>query len=139
MNNEKQLDQYFNKYIHNIKTWLPDGLITINLDVLHQLDLLHFHTHGQEESNMTRYFHVTETEEKLTLVNDEFVVWIAPAKGSDADSTYTLVALNGENDLHPELGFVTKGIYNQSHLVLKILEKFLLEIHTTESALKKLS
>lgn len=138
MNDQKILDSYYHKYIKNIPTWLPDGLITINLDTLHHLNLLNFHTHGVEEANLTRYFQVTESDEKLTLVNEEFVVWIAPEKGKAADSTYTLVALNGERDLHLELGFVTRGVYNQSQLVLKILEKFLLEIHTTESVLKNL-
>lgn len=139
MNNQKHLDQYYNKCISNLRTWLPDGLVTIDLNTLHQLDLLHFHNHGHgpDDPNLTRYFQVTESEEKLTLVNEEFVIWISPSE--DGEKTVTLVALNGDTDLHLELGFVTQGIYNQSHLVLKILEKFLLEIHTTESVLKKFS
>ena len=139
MDNPHELDECFNKYINDIQTWLPDGLIDIDIETLQQLDLLHFHTHGHDDSNMTRFFHVMETEDKLTLVNEEFVIWIAPAQGEETNTTCTLVALNGEEGLHLELGFLTKGIYNQSRLVLQVLEKLLLDIHTTESALKKLS
>lgn len=139
MNDQKHLNKYYEKFTGNIRTWLPDGMISVDLELLCRLDLLHFHTTNRDDANLTRYFQVTESQEKLTLVNDEFVIWIAPGKGPEADSTYALVALNGENNLHLELGFVTKGVYNQSNLVLRILEKLLLEIHTTETALKKFS
>lgn len=139
MKNPVSLDLCFRKYIHNMPQWLPDGFTTIDLKVLHQLDLLHFHQASTPESGVTRYFHIVESEDKLTLINEEFVIWIMPEKGENEGSTYTLIARNSRNDLHLELGFVTKGIYNRSHLVLQIIEKYLLDIHSTDSFLKKYS
>ncbi len=139
MKNPVSLDLCYKKYMGDLYQWLPDGFTTIDLEVLQQLDLLHFHETVHVDSGVTRYFHVVESDEKLTLVNEEFVIWIVPEKGENDGCTYTLIARNSQDDLHLELGFITKGIYNRSHLVLQIIEKYLLEIHATEALLKKLS
>jgi len=80
-----------------------------------------------------------ESEEKLTLVNDEFIVWIVPEKLKSSSITFTLIALNKENDIQLELAFTTRGIYNNSHLVLRLLEKYLIDIQNTEEQLAKLA
>ena len=139
MKNPASLDLCYKKYIADLHQWLPDGFTTIDLEVLHQLDLLHFHESIHSDSGATRYFHVVESDDKLTLVNEEFVIWIVPEKGENDGSTYTLIARNGQKDPQLELGFITKGAYNRSHLVLQIIEKYLIEIHSTEDFLKKLS
>jgi len=138
MNNPYILETCYKRYIQNITKWLPDGIIDVNLELLHKLNLLHFHSRELDDSALTRYFHVVESEDKLTLANDEFVVWIVPEKLEDISVTYTLIGLNKNNDVQLELAFKTSGIYNNSHLVLRILEKYLLEIQGTEDILSKL-
>lgn len=138
MNNPTVLEACYKKYMEDINKWLPDGIVEVDLRVLHKLDLLNFHTPSSNDSALTRYFHVVESEEKLTLVNDQFIVWIVPEKNDEDPLTCTLIALNKEEDVQLELGFVTKGIYNSSRLVLRVLEKYLLDIQNTEEQLNHL-
>lgn len=137
MNKLSALEACYKRYIKNIHKWLPDGIINVDLELLHQLDLLHYHSRSSDTA-LTRYFHVIESEDKLTLANEDFVVWIVPEKTDYSASTYTFIALNKENETHLEMAFVTTGIYNNSSLVLRLLEKFLLDIQSTEDFLKRL-
>lgn len=137
MNNRTHLEAFYKRYIHNLSEWLPDGVIDINLEILHKLHLLNFHK-GLDDSALTRYFQVLESEEKLTLINDDFIVWIVPEKNKKNSVTYTLIALNKEDDIRLELAFATRGVYNHSHLVLRLLEKYLMDIQNTEEQIEKL-
>lgn len=138
MNNPTMLEACYKRYIKDMGKWLPDGVTDVDLDLLHKLDLLHFHQREVGDSALTRYFHVVESEEKLTLVNDEYIVWIVPEKIEMMPTTITLIALNNEDDIRLEMVFTTTGIYNNSHLVLRLLEKFLQEIQNTEDLIAKL-
>jgi hypothetical protein len=125
--------------MQDIYKWLPDGVIEVDIHILQKLNLLNFHTPSTNDSALTRYFHVVESEEKLTLVNDQFIVWIVPERNEEEPMTHTLIALNKDNDVHLELAFVTKGVYNSSRLVLRVLEKYLLDIQNTEEQLARLN
>jgi hypothetical protein len=139
MNRPSILEACFKKYMRDIIRWLPDGVIPVDLNLLHQLDLLHYYNKNLDDPTLTRYFHVVDSEEKITLINEKFVVWIVPDKIGNTPATYTLIALNNNDSIQLELAFVTTGIYNQSRLVLRLLEKFLYDIETTEDVLSKLS
>ncbi len=138
MTNPSILEACYKRYMQDIGKWLPDGIMDVNLELLHRLDLLHYHSRDNLDSALTRYFHVVESDEKLTLANDDFVVWIVPEKIENTSLTYTLIALNKNDELQLEMAFSTTGIYNNSHLVLRLLERFLLEIQSTEELLAKL-
>lgn len=140
MPNPATLENYYKRYVKNLNKWLPDGMIDVDIHVLQHLDLLHYHhnTYAQSDSTLTRYFQVSESDGRLTLCNDQFVIWITPDRVDNVAITHTLIALNKDEDIHLELGFTTTGIYNHSHLVLRILEKFLMEIQETENVLAKI-
>ena len=53
-----------------------------------------------------------ETTEKITLINDEFVIWIVPEKVNNSATTYTLIALNRNDGPQLEVTFITSGVYN---------------------------
>lgn len=139
MHNLSVLEACYKKYIDDITTWLPEDIITVDIDLLHRLDLLHYHDPQYNDPSLSRYFHVIETNEKITLINDDFVVWIVPEKIDDVTLTYTLIAVN-HPDKEPDLRmcFVTMGIYNTSRLVLRVLEKLLAEIQENEQLIKSL-
>jgi hypothetical protein len=138
MINNSSLDQCFSRYIGNLSEFLPDGVLSVDLQLLEQLQLLHYYPPSQREPELTRFFHLIESPEKITLVNDQFVIWIAPRKGMDGLSTYALIALNRHDQPQLELAFVASGVYNTSQLVLRILEKLLVEIQENEDTLLKL-
>jgi hypothetical protein len=140
MHNLSLLEECYKKFVKKLPIWIPEDIYFINLELLHSLDLLHFQPNAEhKDSTLTRYFHIIESPEKITLLNDEFVIWIVSEKFAQASLTYTLIALNrGEQEPQLEVAFVASGVYNSSKLVLKVLEKFLLEIQETEITLVKL-
>lgn len=139
MHNLSLLEVYYNKYINDISSFLPEDIITVDLELLHKLDLLNYHDPEFNDPSLTRYFHVVESDDKITLVNEEFAVWIVPEKIEDITLTYTLVAFN-KPDQKPnlQLCFVASGVYNTSRLVLRVLEKFLFEIQENEDVIRQL-
>ena len=138
MDDISQLDECYKKFSANIASWIPEGIAEVNLPLLQHFDLLHYHPKDAKDPSLTRYFHVIETSEKITLVNDQFVIWIIPDKlSNNLPVTYTLIALNHQHDAHLEMAFAASGIYNSSRLVLRVLEKYLQEIQETEDLLSK--
>lgn len=138
MHNLAQLDEYYKKYINNLHYWIPEGIYEMNLELLQHFNLLHFKYPQKEDPALTKYFHIVESSEKITLYNDEFVVWITPDRKNDIPSTFVLIAVNRDGEPKLELSFTASGVYNTSTIVLKVLEKFLLEIQENEKTLLKL-
>lgn len=133
------LEDHYNNYIRSLKDYLPDGIINVDIELLSAFGLLSFFNNKiSNEDTLTRYFQVIETEEKITLINDQFIIWIVPENMNETSITYALIALNVNELPSLELAFSTAGVYNTSHLVLRILEKFLIEIQETQDYLKKI-
>ncbi|MCE2983541.1 MAG: hypothetical protein LW832_08245, partial [Parachlamydia sp.] len=127
------------KFIKGLFFYIPEGVFILNLELLNQLDLLHFQPKSASKETLpTRYFHIVESSEKITLLNDDFIVWIIPDRLDKAPVTYILIALN-KKDHEPKLEatFIASGIYNSSKIVLRVLEKFLIEIHENENLMAK--
>ena len=87
-NNLSQLEKYYNQYMGNIKEWIPEGVIEVNLNLLQHFCLLNYHSHTRDTHTLTRYFHLVETPEKITLINQEFIIWIVPEKIGETAVTY---------------------------------------------------
>lgn len=132
------MDEYYNKYIQDLSDWIPEGIIDVNIDLLQRMDLLGYYKDEKRDPSLTRYFHVIETEEKITLVNDDFVVWIVPDRVGEQAVTYALIALNKDNVPKLEMAFSASGVYNTSRLVLRVLEKLLLEIQENEETMTRI-
>jgi hypothetical protein len=122
------MEEAFRSYSENLKTATPDGIINIDLNTLHSLGLLGCDMNDAKGKKASQYFHVMESPEKVTLFNDQFVVWIVPQMQENQPSTYTLIALNGDSKPQAQLVYQTQGVYNTPNFVLKILEHYLREI-----------
>lgn len=138
MHNLPILEASYKKFVQDISSWLPEDIVYVDLKLLHQFNLLHYHDANFNDPSLTRYFHVIESNEKITLINDEFAVWIVPEKVEEVPLTYTLVALNRPKEPELQLCFVTSGVYNSSRLVLRVLEKYLHEIQENEKLIQSL-
>ncbi|GEM_PF-3498845 len=130
------LDQWLEGFrILNEKASMESEL-SVNLTLLGELDLLccHYYNHGEPE--FTQLFSVVESEDKITLINHQFVVWIIPEKSFLNSKTRIIIALNQE---YPEfeLSFTTSGVYNSSRIIMCVLDKLLNEIEETELVLKE--
>lgn len=134
MYNASHLEKHFKNYMLNLTKWLPEGIIPIDIETLHNFGLLNYSQN--QDSTLTRYFHVIESNEKITLINDQFIVWIVPDNSDGHSMTQVLIALNKKGIPQLELAFVASDVYNTSKLVLRLLEKFLFEIQENEDILK---
>ncbi|MBB64894.1 MAG: hypothetical protein CMO81_07490 [Waddliaceae bacterium] len=130
----------FTKYMGNLAHYAPDGILSIDLDLLQSLGILEqddFDT--AQTDHLARYFHVIESPEKITLFNEQFVIWIVPEHMQHTPITYALVALNHvKQEPQLEIVLAASGIYNTSRLVLRVLESILKEIQENEDLLQQL-
>jgi hypothetical protein len=138
--NISELELSFHKYTQNLGEWIPDGITPVSLPLLQRLNLLTatLANHSNPEELLTHYFHVVENKEKITLFNDQFVVWIIPEYIDHRAKTFVLIALQEEKDLRLEMALSAEGVYNSSKMVLRVIEKLLIEIQDTERELSSI-
>lgn len=135
MDNLTEIDEAFKRFLSNLDEYLPEGLVQVDINLLKELELLSFYK--EKDLSFTRYFQVVETDEKITLINEQFIVWIVSEKIDMVSSTYVFIALN-KPEPHLEIAFSVAGVYNTSRLVLRLLEKYLEEIDDVEESLSQL-
>ena len=130
----EKLEEYYEKFLEDPSYWVQDGVMDINLEMLKQWCLLN---QTEEEEKLLQdqfpfYFHVLENNSKVTLFNNQFIVWIVPEVVKDLPSTTVMIALIKEDDLKLEIVYNTSGVYNTPKYVLKTLRHFLTEVIDTE-------
>jgi hypothetical protein len=136
-----ELEESFNEFSQNMPKHAPDGVISIDLNMLHQLGLLKHDKFDQSTTHedLMHYFHVLETPDKVTLFNEQFVVWILPKMVQEISLTLTFIALLQNTKPHLELVFSTAGVYNTPKFILKVLEHFLTEVIDTEAIISSIN
>lgn len=134
MMNPIELEEAYRDFSENLKKWAPDGIIQVNLELLSQLGLLNYeHLEGGSAQDVTHFFHVIETQDKITLHNDQFAIWISPKMVEQVSTTHTYIALLHQKKPHLEIVYATSGVYNTPKFILKVLQHFLIEVIDTES------
>ena len=131
------LEDAYQEFNKNLSQWIPDGIINVDLRLLHELGLLNSTEleHSINETNLTLYFHIIETPDKVTLFNDQFAIWIVPQLIDEVPTTTTLIALLHTNKPRLEIVYRTCGVYNTPKYILKILQHFLTEVQDTEAVI----
>ncbi|MBS3903790.1 MAG: hypothetical protein KGZ39_00505 [Simkania sp.] len=140
MTSPAELEDAFKDFSENFGKWVPDGVIPVSLTLLHDLGLLH-HEHFEQSTsdNFAQFFHVLETQEKVTLFNQQFAVWIVPKLIDDQPTTLTFIALlNNGAKPHLEIVFSTAGVYNTPKYILKVLQHFISEVLDTEAVISSI-
>jgi hypothetical protein len=140
MINPIQLEEAYKDFTDNFQKWAPDGFITVNLQLLQELGLLNNSNldHTSHES-LTQQFHVIETNDKVTLFNEQFAVWIVPQTNTEIPSTLILIALIQNLKPHLEIVYTTSGVYNTPRYILKVLQHFLREVIDTEAVISSMN
>lgn len=136
MLNPIQIEETYKEFTCNLPNWAHDGITPIDMKFLHDRGLLASlqEDHG-EQDDLTQYFHVIESVEKVTLFNEQFIVWIIPKMEGEEPFTNVLIALNHPDKAHLEIVFATRGVYNTPRYVLKVLQHFLADMLETEETL----
>ncbi len=134
-----QLEDAYQEFSENLRKWIPDGILSVNLSLLNDIGLLnHDKLEGNSTDNLTHLFHVIETAEKVTLYNEQFAIWIVPRVVDNITSTLTYIALLYQNKPHLEIVFSTAGVYNTPKYILKVLQHFLIEVIDTEAIISNI-
>lgn len=136
MLNPVQIEQAYKTFTTDLLNAAHDGIVSIDLEFLHQAGLLAtLQQSSGEPDDLTQYFHVIESVEKVTLFNEQFIVWIIPKLEDEQPMTLVMIALNQPEKLHLEVVFTACGVYNTPRYVLKVLQHFLLDMLETEATL----
>ncbi len=134
-----QLEEAYGDFIKNIKKWAPDGIINVDLFLLDDLGLLSsLELNEGTPEDVTEQFHVIETDEKITLYNEQFGVWIVPKILDGVATTYTYISLISAASPQLEIVFSTTGVYNTPRYILKVLQHFLVEMIDTEAVISSM-
>lgn len=130
------LEEAYKEFSQNMGKWVPDGIIDVNLQLLHELGFLSLSQMEQSKGeDFTQYFNVIETAEKVTLFNEQFAIWIVPKVVDENPTTLTYISLLNNNKPHLEIVFSTAGVYNSPKYILKVLQHFLTEVVDTEAVI----
>lgn len=137
----QKLEKLYQKFSVDLGNHLQDGVVKVDLSLLKRFNLLNKTPEEEKElqSQFPFYFHVIEHSEKVTLFNNQFVVWIIPKVIDEIPTTLTLIALTQKDDLRLEIAFSTAGVYNTPKFVLKILRHYLSEVIDTEEEIASIS
>lgn len=136
MLNPAQIEDMYREFVGHLGDSAHDGIISIDLKFLHESGLLQNIQEEQTDSDdLTQYFHVIESVEKVTLFNEQFIVWIIPKMDNDQPLTYVMIALNHPEKPHLEIVFSTQGVYNTPRHVLQVLQHFLVDMLETEETI----
>ena len=130
------LEDAYKEFSQNLKKWIPDGIIHVDLRLLHELGLLNSAEleHSVNRANLTLYL-TYQTPDKVTLFNDQFAIWIVPEVIDEVPTTTTLISLLQSNKPRLEIVYTTSGVYNTPKYILKILQHFLKEVQDTEAVI----
>lgn len=136
------IEETFNHLVTHLNQKAPDGIIDVDLQVLSSLNLLNIKVLEDQLffNGSAEQFYMVEADEKLTLFNPNYVIWMLPSFVGENASTYVFIAKNFQ-DAPPKLEiiFLAKGVYNTSSLVLAVLDGFLREMKENEDFLVNLN
>ncbi|MBI3236667.1 MAG: hypothetical protein HYZ48_03065 [Chlamydiales bacterium] len=140
MINPVVLEEAYQEFNQDLTKWIPDGIVHVDLRLLNELGMLNNAEleHSVNEANLTLYFHIIETTDKVTLFNDQFAIWIVPQLLDELPITTTLIALVQTNKPRLEIVYRTSGVYNTPKYILKILQHFLTEVQDTEAIISSI-
>lgn len=133
------LEKAYEEFSKNAQKWLPDGFIRINLETLCGMGLVNGKDFDHEEPDeVTHYFHVLETPDKITLHNEKFAIWIVPKLVDNTPLTHTYISQIRDSTPRLELVYENRGIYNSPKFILKILQYFLIETIDTDAVISSI-
>ncbi len=136
MLNPAQIEASYKEFVADPAKWIHESVTPIDLRFLHEAGLLRtLQEEYGDADDLTQYFHVVESPEKVTLFNDQFIVWIIPKTEEEQPITHVMIALNHEDHPQLETVFATHGVYNTPRYVLKVLQHFLVDMLETEETL----
>ncbi len=140
MINPKVLEEAYLEFSKDLSKWIHDGIIQVDMKLLNDLGMLSNAEleQGVSDAHLSHYFHIIETDDKVTLFNEQFAIWIIPELIEETPTTTTLIALLQGDKPHLEIAYTNSGVYNTPKYILKILQHFLSEVQDTEAVISSI-
>ena len=132
------LEAIYQQYISDLKTFAPEDIIDLNLNLIHSLGFLNCLIEQHNETSFKKTFKILETKNKVTLHNKQFIIWMTPQRISSKFSTIVMIASISDNTPNLELIFSASGVYNNSYIILKTIESLLYDIAENNLLIEKL-
>lgn len=134
MPDPKVLEEHFQNFIQNLPKYLPDGVVCVDVRLMEELGLLSVDKMEKDNQDpLSHYFHVLETQDKITLYNDIFSIWIVPQNAESASKTFIFIGILQNKIPHLEMAFYTEGVFNTPKYIMKILQHYLNEVQDVEA------
>lgn len=140
MINPKVLEEAYLEFSKDLSKWIHDGIIQVDMKLLSDLGMLSNAEleQGVSDAHLNHYFHIIETDDKVTLFNEQFAIWIVPELVQETPTTTTLIALLQGEKPHLEIAYTNSGVYNTPKYILKILQHFISEVQDTEAVISSI-
>lgn len=134
MTEPKVLEEHFQNFIKNLPTFLPDGIVCVDIRLMEELGLLKIDEIEKDSQNsLNHFFHVQETPDKITLYNENFAIWIVPQNNESSSKTFIFIGIISNKEPHLEMAFYTEGVFNTPKYIMKILQHYLNEVQDMEA------
>ena len=139
MGHKIDLETIYQQYLGNLDLFAPEDILDVDLNLIQSLGLInHLVEHTENQELLKKTFKMVENEDKIILHNDKFIIWMTPQSMSLQPATTIMIATVSKGEPNLELIFSASGIYNNSYIILKVLEKLLNEIEENETLIKTL-
>jgi len=135
----QKLEKFYQNISINLGNYLQEAVIKVDFALLKSLHLIHPAKEKQKNPHISFYFHILEDHEKITLFNQQFVIWIIPKMLLDTPTTLTIISLVHKKEIKVEMAFSTSGFYNTPKCLLKVLNHYLLEVIENEEAISSIT
>ena len=87
------VEHHYQSFVSDVKSNIPDGVLKITDDILEQYQISLDNDDYDDPVKPYCYFYVVENTDKITLVNNDFIVWIVPKVLDLQAVTFILVGL----------------------------------------------
>lgn len=138
MDEKEELNRAFEKAMEDFPNLPPEAVVDVNLDFLDSMGLTNEGEYINPNEAFERSFKVIEGQNRITLFNNQFVIWILPEILDGIPATYALIGLRDQEKVKLEVVFLAKGPFNSSRLVLRLLDRYLTEIQENEELIHKI-
>lgn len=132
------LEASFEKWIEEAEGKGLDILYQVDMPLLERMGVVKEGSIVQDYPTGERKFSVIQGLDKMTLYNEQFVVWIVPQNVDDKAASLVWIAQFSKLSEGILMGFLAKGPLNNSKIVLRLLEAFLEEIEETDKLISNL-
>jgi hypothetical protein len=137
MFNAERIETLFQNFLNELQLGGADRWIHIDDVLLENLgiDVTDVTLSSKQAQS---YFFVLESCDKITLINQDFLVWLVPLK-NESPATLAIVARNTEKEPQMELIIHASGRFNTPDMILKVLDQSLKEIKENDELVSHLS